>query len=245
MGDFNLDWQSSASSYLKEVSGNLGLSQLVREPTRPNPKNVSKSSLIDLIFSNRSDKISACGVFPQGISDHCPIACIRDSHLVKNKTLTVLRRSFKSFNEQAFVEDLVTSNSHLNLESTDVQVALDSFVSSFNTIANKHAPLKRIHIKNRVTPWFSQELSSLFNDRNVAWSRARRTGDPQLWSSFRQIRNKCTSAVRKAKSNYYLELVSSSYSNPAKFWKAVNLNKNKTSNVLPQCLTVGDCVVRS
>ena len=28
-----------------------------------------------------------------------------------------------------------------------------------------------------------------------------------------------------------------------KFWHAVNLNKNKTSNVLPPCLTVGDCVM--
>ena len=154
LGDFNLDWLSSASSYLKEVTGNLGLSQVISEPTRPNPRNVSRSTLIDLIFSNKSDKISACDVFPLGISDHCPIACIRSSHLIKKKSLTVLRRNFKSFNEQAFIDDLITSN-NLNLEITDVQVALDSFVNYLNTIVNKHAPLKRICIRDSVTPWFT------------------------------------------------------------------------------------------
>ena len=77
MGDFNLDWLCDASNYLKEVSGNLGLSQLVMEPTRPNHKNYSRSTLIDQIFSNKCDKVSARGVFAQGISDHCPIACVR------------------------------------------------------------------------------------------------------------------------------------------------------------------------
>ena len=50
-GDFNIDWLTVASDYLKEVSSSLNLSQLINEPTRPNQKNPLKSTLIDLILT--------------------------------------------------------------------------------------------------------------------------------------------------------------------------------------------------
>ena len=53
LGDFNLNWLSRASDYLKDISCDINLSQLIKEPTRPNMKNLSRSTLIDLIFSNR------------------------------------------------------------------------------------------------------------------------------------------------------------------------------------------------
>ncbi|KAF3849753.1 hypothetical protein F7725_019472, partial [Dissostichus mawsoni] len=46
------------------------------------------------------------GVFPNDISDHCTIACVRSTKLPKAKGLIVLRRSFKHFSEQAFLHDL-------------------------------------------------------------------------------------------------------------------------------------------
>ena len=83
--DLNLDWLSDNSIYLKEVLENLGLSQLITEPTRPNHKNYSRSTLIDLICTNKPDRISVCGVLDQGISDHCPIVCVRSIPFAKPK----------------------------------------------------------------------------------------------------------------------------------------------------------------
>lgn len=40
------------------------------EPTTPNMKDCAQSTSIELIFSNRVDKIIACDVFKLGISDH-------------------------------------------------------------------------------------------------------------------------------------------------------------------------------
>ena len=71
LGDFNSDWSSAASGYIKEVSSSLNLAQLITEPTRHNLLNPSKSTTIDLIFSNKPDKIIASGVFDLGVSDHC------------------------------------------------------------------------------------------------------------------------------------------------------------------------------
>ena len=84
-GDFNLlaNWLNSNSDHLKEVSGNLNLTQLLVDPTRPDLKDSSKSSWIDLFFTNRADKIVSSGVFELGFSDHCPTACIRSTRLDK------------------------------------------------------------------------------------------------------------------------------------------------------------------
>ena len=243
VGDFNLNWLNSNSDHLKEVCGNLSLTQLITEPTRPNLKDCSKSTLIDLVFSNRTDKIVATGVFDLGDSDHCPIACIRSAKMEKTSSHTVMKRNLKCLNEQAFLNDCMLSNINGSLESTDAQECLDLFVNTFISLVDKHAPYKRLRIKDRIAPWFSHELSTLQNDRNKAWSRARRSDDPQHWLAFRQLRNRCTSAMRKAKSDYYLDLITSSFGNPAQFWKAVNLKKGKTSNSLPAHISVNDCII--
>ena len=233
MGDLNLNWLSDVSLQLKELMCDLNLSQLIVAPTRPNLKDHSKSTLIDLIFTNRVDKYPTSGVFELGVSDHCPIACIRDVHVSKTGSQVVSKRNFKNFDTEGFLGDINSCDWSHVMSEPDVQVALYSFIDSFNTVVNKHAPFKRVRIKDRVTPWFSPGLSRLFRDRSSAWSCARRSGDSRHWLAFRQIRNRCTNAVRKAKTDYYLDLVTNAYSNPAKFWSAVNVNKNKFSNSLP------------
>ena len=77
----------------------LNLSQLITEPTRPNPQNHNRSTLMDLILSNRSYTIVATGVFDLGISDHCPVVCIRDTHKKKTQAKIVVKRNLRKFNK--------------------------------------------------------------------------------------------------------------------------------------------------
>ena len=242
LGDFNLNWLDNVSAELKDHACSLNLSQLILEPTRPNLKDISKSSLLDLIFTNKPDKYTS-GVFALGSSDHCPIACVRDVRLDRNGSRVVTRRNFKRFVEESFLGDLYDWDWGCVGRLDNVGGALDLFVQQFNSFVDRHAPYKTTRIKDRVVPWVTHELSSLFIDRNAAWSRARRTGDPQHWLSFRQLRNKCSSAVRKAKSEYFLNLVTSSYSDPAKFWNAINSTKTRPSSSLPLSINVNDQVI--
>ena len=243
MSDLNLDWLTSASKYLKEVSGNLNLSQLVTEPTRPNLKDSSRSTLIDLIFTNRSDKITSCGVFDIGISDHCPTACIRNISLKKSQSHMITKRNFKHFNDQSFIAELQNSDIRYTLQIPDVEMALEFFNKTFISIIDKHAPWKRLRVKNSSPPWFTPELSALLKQKNRSWILARKSRDPSHWASFRQIRNQCTAAVAHAKSKYFLDLVTSSYSDPSKFWKAVNSDKSKATTVLPTQVKYNDCLI--
>ena len=68
----------------KNLMCSLNLSQLITEPTRPNPKDYSKLTLLDLILTNKGDKYPTSGVFELGVSNHRPIACVRDVRVKKD-----------------------------------------------------------------------------------------------------------------------------------------------------------------
>lgn len=244
LGDFNLDWLSPVSDKLKDICTELNLTQLITKPTRPNFKNPVKSTLLDIILTNTPHKYTASGVFANDISDHCPIACIRDTRLKHSDPCIISKRNYKHFSQQAFTLDLYHSEFLSTCCFLDPVLALAFFSSIVTSMSDKHAPLKNHRVRNRTSSWFSPELSGLFLQKNRAWALARKTGTPADWLFFRQLRNKCTAAVKKAKSNYFLNAMTDSAGDPAKFWKTVNSLKRGNSAVsLPKQITSDSCIL--
>lgn len=212
----------------------MNLSQLINQPTRPNPKNLEKSTLIDLILTNVPHKFSSLAVFCNDLSDHCVVAACRDTKIPKGKPRIIFKRNLKQFNEQAYHHDLSLVNwGHIGL-LPDVELAWTFFKENFEKIVNKHAPMRKFRVKGRENPWFSPELSDSIHQRNVAWAKARKSDSASDWSIFRQLRNKCTSLIKKAKSEYYLSVTTENLNNPQKFWKVIkSLSVNKSPQALP------------
>ena len=101
-------------------------------------------------------------------------------------------------------------------------------------IVNKHAPIGKFRVKGRDNPWFSPELSDTIHRRNVAWAKARKSVLASDWSIFRQLRNKCTTLIKKAKSEYYLSVTTENLNNPQKFWKVIkSISVSKSPPALP------------
>uniref|UniRef100_A0A8B9HIT2 Integrator complex subunit 2 n=2 Tax=Astyanax mexicanus TaxID=7994 RepID=A0A8B9HIT2_ASTMX len=65
----------------------------------------------------------------------------------------------------------------------------------------------------------------------------------EKWLTFRQLRNRCTAPIRKAKSDYFLNQITSS-SNPQDFWKAVNFLKNNSQQI-PTKILVNSILISS
>ena len=84
LGDLNWDWLSTSSA-LRDICDALHLTQLVQSPTRLNPKQTDKYTLIDVILSNAPHKYSAAGVFCNDVSDHCMVACVRNCLMIRTK----------------------------------------------------------------------------------------------------------------------------------------------------------------
>ena len=87
-----------------------------------------------------------------------------------------------------------------------------------------------MRIKNRFSPWFDRDLAELLHLKNSIWQFALHTHTQSDWLSFRQIRNKCTHAIHKAKVSYFKEQCPLCESIPKKFWKMVKDLENKPSS---------------
>lgn len=243
LGDLNWDWLSDSSENFKQICDSLNLCQLINSPTRINPSKPDRNSLLDVILTNAVHKYVSIGVFSNDISDHCTIACVRSTKLPKTKCLTVLRRSFKHFSEQAFIHDLVEVDWSRFALIPSISDAVPLFQHQFLACINKHAPLRKVRIKDRSNPWFSSELSDAIHARNKQWSMARKSKSAKDWLLFRSLRNKCNHLIKKSKVKYYLTLTSDTLSNPSKFWTTVKALQNKRVAGPPQKLLVNDSLI--
>lgn len=169
------------------------------------------------------------------MSDHCAVAMIRNCKPLKTAPRIIEKRYFKNFDQQAFLHDLHHCDWQRVSLVPDVQLAWTFFKDLFLSVVQKHAPLKRFRVKGRENPWFSDELSCLIRERDHAWAKARKSRSELDWIRFRYLRNKCTTQIRKAKSQFYLDETTRNLQNPAKFWKTIKSIKfNSTSSALPK-----------
>lgn len=68
MGDFNINWEDKrARKTLKQTMTKFDFVQLVKGPTRITP---TSKTQIDLVFSNRPERITKSFNFVTGLSDH-------------------------------------------------------------------------------------------------------------------------------------------------------------------------------
>ena len=241
LGDLNWDWMSPNSDQFKAFCDSVNLTQLIDSPTRLNHKNPSKSTLLDIILTNKPHKYTYAGVFPDDISDHCAIAAIRNCKIPKAKPRIITKRNFKQFDIQGYLHDVFLVDWDRFLLIPDVATAWQYFHTLFMKIVNKHAPIKRFRVKGRDNPWFSNELSELIHERNLAWATARKSDSERDWLAFRALRNKCTAFIRSAKSEYYLNETSQNINNPVKFWKTIkSLSPLTSCNDFPDHILLND-----
>ena len=110
LGDFNCDLLSESpdgsTKELLKISTIYDLTQIISQPTRITS---TSKTLIDLCFTNYPDKARVSGTHSLGISDHSLIYLIRKSNChVAGTNFPVSMRQFKNFNDEEFLNDLLT-----------------------------------------------------------------------------------------------------------------------------------------
>ena len=68
-------------------------------------------------------------------------------------------------------------------------------------VIDKHAPFKTKRVKNKRSPWITNELLCEIHKRDFLKKKAASTNDPLIWTQFKDAiaRNKPKSLVKKAK----------------------------------------------
>ena len=247
LGDMNCDMVTARydndTSKLKNIADVYGLEQLIAEPTRITP---TSSTLIDLIYTNCSDKIACSGVCHVGISDHSMVYVYRKLALngMSNGHNSITYRNFRKFDCQNFRDDIQSQCWNNVYESSDPNEMWQQWKCTFLAIADKHASLKTMRVRSRSSPWITAELKDLMHNRDILKIKAIKTNDPNDWAVFKKQRNLVNKQVRLAKQVYYQNIFNKHTSDSRKTWQTINeLTSRKSGKMSVTSLKVNGLTI--
>ncbi|KAL9954935.1 hypothetical protein ACROYT_G042525 [Oculina patagonica] len=211
VGDFNCDYaQRNGDIVLSTTGSKLQTSLLQFDYTVVNnePTRVTRdtSTLIDLVIASRAGLISNTRNLELGISDHMLVYACVQTRVRRPPPKIVKGRTFKNFNRCEFIRDLEDAPWSVCSVFDDPDDCYWAWSNIFNDICNRHAPYREVKIRSQSLPWITPQIRHTMNQRFKILLMARRTNNEELWKIYRELRNKVTLDVRKAKCHYYTEL---------------------------------------
>ena len=210
----------------------LDLSQIKTEPTRITEQS---KSLIDVILVNNQHRIVDSDVVSLSISDHSPIYCVLKAGVPKATPRTIKYRSFKGFDENAFIQNLKNVPWHIVDDESNVNDAVLTWNKLFTEVVDSRAPLKKRRVKGTTAPWMNNKIAEAMRDRNYHLRKAQKSNSTYHWGMYRKLRNFVNREIKSSKSNYYCNLIEESKGDSSMVWKAVNeASSRNVSSSIPQ-----------
>ena len=165
MGDFNIDMSkpSNDRDKLNRLAARYGLTQLIKTSTRV--MNTTRST-IDLIFTNNEEYYVQTGVTDLGVSDHCLTYTSRRRLKLKNKTNYYIGRSYRNFDPVLFYTDIAKETWIDIYAMQDPNEAAIRFTNTLLTIAEIHAPHRRLKCRENQPKWVTAKFLSMVDEKH-------------------------------------------------------------------------------
>ena len=213
LGDFNSEMQENA---MKEFSETYNLSNLIKEPTCF--KNNLNPSLIDLILTNRPRSFQNSHAVETGLSDHHKLTItVMRAFFPKQSPIIISYRDYKHFNEDLFRNELLGILFNVYQGKVDCK----TFESICVEVLNRHAPLKKKHLRANNSPFMNKTLSKAVMTRSRLRNKFLKNPNNINRVTYTKYRNYCTALFRKEKRSYYNNLNTKLITDNKKFWKTV------------------------
>ena len=200
LGDFNLDLLKSQVPWVSTYTS-FGLHQLINNPTRIAKRGDKiTSTLLDHIYTNQKDKITAIKFSDIRVSDHTAITCtwsckIRTPHKQPQKHTTIEYRCFKHFDQNLFLFELSKCDFSKVYQYSDPNIALKVWYDIFIPLLDRHAPIRKKRVKQKQ---FNEAITPdiLFNMRQR--DKLYKEGKHE---EYRKLRNRVNEMIRTSESN--------------------------------------------
>ena len=192
------------------------MKQIITEPRRITN---NTSSSIDIIATNRPDKIKESGVLHLGISDHSLVyACLKIS-LQRKKPKIVETRNLKN----SYVDHFNNHIFYLLRDSTwnhrDPDILWAQFKDIFNHVSDIYAPIKTRKVRSTYAPWLTTQIRCEMNKRDYLKKRAVKTNSENVYRAYQAKRNEVDKLIKITKSRYCKENIEMNKNNPKEMWK--------------------------
>ncbi|OON91327.1 MAG: hypothetical protein ATN33_01430 [Epulopiscium sp. Nele67-Bin001] len=241
LGDFNVNWDSkSDKKKIKHLTDKYNLIQIIKGPTRIT--NTSNTT-IDLIFTNRPERISKTFNLLSGLSDHNFILCtrkIKRKHIMEStrgqQYYFIPKNQLQSLNEE--IQKVDWSDI---LKNNDVEASSDSFIKKVNDVIIRFMKKGKSKQHRNHLPWLNNEIIKLMKNRDNALKQSLRTRTISDRHIFTSLRNKVLRMTRKSKAEFYIETIKRANGNGKLIWNNLNkLLKREKSNYSVLQLQVND-----
>ena len=200
VGDFNTE---KNGQNIRNFLDAYGLNNLVKSPTCHKS---DSSTSIDLILTNRSRSLKNTQTIETGLSDfHEMILTVFRSGFVKKGPKLILYRDYENFDVQAFRIELTGRLS----EVASDQGLIENY-AIFNDIVSqlldKHAPLKKKHVRANDGPFMNRTLRKAIMRRSHLRKKYNKNKNDSNLKLYKKQRNQCVKLLRKAKVSYYKKI---------------------------------------
>ena len=103
----------------------------------------------------------------------------------------------------------------------------------FSSILDKHAPIKSKQIRGNRAPFMNKSLSKIIMQKSKVGNKYVNWPSHENFLTYKKIKNKCNSLVKKSKKEYFQNLSNANSSHSKSFWNALKpfvSNKGAISN---------------
>lgn len=202
MGDFNITWEDKSRKKLKQITDGFNLVQMIKGPTRITN---STSTQIDLVFSNRLERIVKSYNMITGLSDHNMVLISRkltskrfNTHFSNKEFSGIPKNKQDDFNEA-----IKNMNWEDLLYHTDLEIASQTFTEKLQSTISDFSIQMKCKNKKQSLPWVNDNIKQLMKERGNALKLATRSKRTHDRSKFVMLRNKVVRVSRKAKADFF------------------------------------------
>lgn len=99
------------------------------------------------------------------------------------------------------------------------------------------APIRRVRVKQRSSPWFNHEILESIQARNKAFKKFKNSQEQHDFVLYKRHRNEAQSRMDEAKRGYFAEKIIENKNDPKKLWKSFkelgcsSTTKNKLNSI--------------
>ena len=232
LGDIN-DNLFYPNCNLNKIINNLGLSQLVTEPTR-----ITKDSntLIDVFITNKPEIVTSIDISPCPVADHEQITAAINIEKPKRELTYKTFRSLKNYNSNNLCNNILTDYSDILsciLQTDDINKQVDIFTKALNGSVEKCAPKITAQVTRPPAPWINEEIKDMLRERDKLQKLLKSNRNNEAISNnFKQKRKQVKYVMAKSKAQYFKNKFQECGKNSAKKWNAIKgLLPDKKKNI--------------
>ena len=213
-------------------------------------KNQVSISCIDHLYCNARHRISPVKILICGASDHDAVSYIRYSKEPRAPAKTIRKRSYKDFNQQAYLAEVSEIDFSDVYSCLDVDDAATLLTQKLVNVLDRHAPWIVYQQRKHYAPWITSETLKLMKERDMVKEKAKELAKAEgqytspeqsdLWGKYRYLRNSINNKVSQEEFRYKREKLNSCKDNPGMTWNLAKSYMNWSSPGPPRQLEVNN-----